>query len=318
MKGRFAKRYLITENEYRKLYDNNMKKSSLKLNHPNLERAKNIKAKMEVDNANPLLSDFDKVLNYTSNLANFLNNVQRSLTIPKTRAILGRKNTPPPPPPSSQQGVDIPDLLPPPFPETDIPPPVLEDDIFFETPEPTPSSSNRYKPYMRPKKLHRVDEFYTPNLSSVSTPIRAFKNSSPLKPSTNQVPNQSKVEVEKKKVEVEEKKTRPDRSSSQKFSREYMLKDFSSEEREVVGSQLDHLLGTGKFNWNPNTGKIFLETKTLPNANVGSLVEDLRTNTRNFSDSKEFDKVFSLLYGQKSNGSSPLTKGKSKGKKSSR
>jgi hypothetical protein len=92
-----TKRYLVTENQYRSLFDKSEKSAktaSPKLNHPNSEKVQKLKRKMDKDNQDPSMSDFDKVLSYTSDLANYLQNVTKSLTLPKARAILGKRSKP--------------------------------------------------------------------------------------------------------------------------------------------------------------------------------------------------------------------------------
>jgi hypothetical protein len=284
-----TKRYLVTENQYRSLSDRSDKSSkthTTRINHPNLDKAKRLKEKMDEDNHNPSMSDFDKVLNYTSNLANYLQNVTKSLTLPKAKAILGKRTKP------TKEKIqrDEAPILEEPRVET---PEVQQ--MFFETPEATPAVTATRNSSMPPRRLATANQesrFYTPRLSS--TPVVRLTRMETAPPYRAQTPEIPVV-------------TRPKRSRAQRFSREALFSSFNDQEREVVGAQLDKLMTSGRFDWNPNTGKIALDKKTLPRGDITSLVEDLRGDKRNFSVGKDFDRVYSLL-----DGNSPPRKEQSK------
>jgi hypothetical protein len=285
-----TKRYLITENQYRSLLKPaSTKHSSIKLNHPNLEKANNDKAEMDFSLSNPTSSDFDKVLNYTTNLANYLQNISKGLTISKSKAILGSKAKQPKQPPPQINNPIATQTPPPPIPPTITPPAQPQDALpqvtprnalfqspTFLTPQATPQA-------MTPYPHQQVDTYSTPRSQATKKRPKKRNNANDQDP---QIQNSA---------EIPNPNTTAQKRRAQRYSTSRLLRDMDSVEQQVVGSQLDKLLDTGLFRWNDNTGSIFLNNKKLPNAHIFSLAEDLKANKRHFSQGADYDKIYTLL-----------------------
>lgn len=88
------KRFLLSPQEYERLSKstyNHTEPTQSKIIHPNVHRLTEQKKKTDAILAYDDLSDFDKVLHYSSGIRSYLDNLKRALTTSKAAAILGER-----------------------------------------------------------------------------------------------------------------------------------------------------------------------------------------------------------------------------------
>ena len=98
-----SKRYLVTPEEYQRIKStsNRFDSKPYSIPHPDAKNAAKKHSDLKDILSTDHVSDFDKVLQYTQGLRQYLSDLKNAVSVPKATAILGKpfKNQPPPPPP---------------------------------------------------------------------------------------------------------------------------------------------------------------------------------------------------------------------------
>ena len=101
-----SKRYLVTPEEYQRIKSSSSRFDSkpYSIPHPDAKNAAKKHSDLKDILSSDNVSDFDKVLQYTQGLRQYLSDLKNAVSVPKATAILGKpfKNQPPPPPSSPQ------------------------------------------------------------------------------------------------------------------------------------------------------------------------------------------------------------------------
>lgn len=278
-----TKRFLVTEEQFNRLLNPPISQPEVKINHPNVVRASKFNSAISESNSNPNISDFDKVIQYSSNLNQYLNNLKNALTTSKSEAILGRSSS------------SIPSLTPPTpfiptFSSSPLPTPLINttpsSSSFLPTPPLLSSSSSLLSKqesgeFVTPEKK-------TPQKRKLSKSISQSINleSPPSLSKTRNIQSESVISVTPS--------TKPKRNKD-KFTREKVLRDISREKQDIVNDKLNHLLASKKFRWNTNTGTVAIDGKTLDGMHIQGLVQDLTLPQAQFSSPSSFENINQLL-----------------------
>lgn len=92
---KFARKYyLVNQQQFEKLNQDEAEESAKDiLEHPNEKGAKVEHDRMKKILSNDHLTDYEKVIGYSQSLQKYLNDMRDSLVVPKSKAILGNKQT---------------------------------------------------------------------------------------------------------------------------------------------------------------------------------------------------------------------------------
>ena len=159
---RHSKKKLLVDPDYLERVSSSAPdiRSTGKISHPNVKRAAKVKTALNDIVTNRSLSDFDKVLKYSSNIQRYLANIKSALTTSKASAVLGEEvgshsspvTHPPTTPSGGQSAANSPQT------------PVSQ---HLDTSE-TPSTSNVHASFLSPRVSVTP---YTSFLSPPHTPV---------------------------------------------------------------------------------------------------------------------------------------------------
>ena len=312
------KKYLLSSDEIDKLLRTKRSTSSIqhaRINHPNAAKAQIVKERMVSILNDPTVDIHDKILKNESLTQQYLGNLRKALTIPKTEAVLG--SAPPTHPDEAfSRGDDLLDLNakdPPPITnlltDEDIrelegpPPDAMRMMDLYATPYETPVSSVRgsyYTPstevnrdHSTPKtpsenyqftgKQGRALHHSTPQSSRISTIPRTIQYRKPARPAA-----ENKNKFARINGRLTHQTTPPPRRMKLDATFADTINVLPQSARSRVINDVKKLHRSGRVNWNTSTGQISLDGSPL-DTTISNLALDLGSGKRSFVDVGDYN-----------------------------